>query len=100
MPWKGAQVLAAGLGDNAAGRLLDEPQDSVTLRGLREIGLNVLQGLAYIHSLEVDGVIDILDLIHLFLSEAAAKKPHAVYAFKADGITACQNIRRDVLGEF
>ena len=99
MPWKGALVLAAGLGDDAAGRLPDKLQDGVTLGSLGEIGLNVLQGLAHVHSLEIDGVIDILYLVHLFLSEAAAEKPNAVYALEADGVTACQNIRRNVLGE-
>ena len=56
-------------------------------------------GVTDVHSLEIQGVVDVLDLVDLFLGEAAAGQAHAVHALEAYRFAAGQHIRRDVLDD-
>ena len=89
----------AGAGDDAPLGGADEGEDRVPLFRLREVGLDVGHGVADVHALEVEGVVDVLDLVDLLLGEAAAGQAHAVHALEAHRFAAGQHVRGNVLDD-
>ena len=87
----------AGAGDDAPLGGADKGEDGIPLFRLREVGLDVRDGVADIHALEVQGVVDVLDLVDLFLGETAAGQAHAVHTLEAHRFATGQHVRRDVL---
>ena len=97
-----SEALAGGtrFGNDAALGFADEAEDGVPVDGSGEVGLDIRDGLAHVHSFEIEGVVDFLDFVYLLFGEAAAKKAHAVDALKHNGFTTGENIGGNVLGNF
>ncbi len=97
MRWKGARLPAhAGLGQDAALGTADEVHDGVADDALWIVGFNEFQSLGHVHTLEVDGVVELLDQVYFFFAEAAAEQAHAVHAFEHGGFATHQHVRRNV----
>ena len=99
MRWRAALAGGTELGDDAPLGGADEAQDGIPFRRLREVLLDVGHRVADVHSLEIDGFVDVLDLVDLVFGESAAGQAHAVHALEADGFAAGQHVGRDVLGD-
>ena len=100
MRWSGSLLAGRpGTGDDAPLGIPDEAEDVVTLLRLREVLLDVGNGIADVHPLEEESVIDVLDLVDFLLGKAAAGKTDPVHALEAHRFAAGEHIRRDVLDD-
>ena len=81
-------------------RIANKTNNSLFLLAVRESDLNLVEGIAHIHSGIVNHIIHILDVADLLRSETPPAQSHQIYSGISERLTSAEHVRRNVLVDF